>query len=104
MKFELIQPVNQIESNLFVKHKVEDMKQGDFIQKCICCGEVIEDFTPKPRSFSTDKREPYLRGHQSGYLYINKSGSSRIIISESAITMGFFSVPKELIECTAANS
>lgn len=104
MKIVKIEPVNQIESNLFVKHKVEDMKEGELIQRCVCCGEIIEDYTPKPGWVTIGGGDRPKTGSPAGYIYVNKSGSSQMRITEMAITMGFLSEPKEVVDCTAINS
>jgi hypothetical protein len=80
------------------------MKEGELIQRCVCCGEIIEDYTPKPGWISIGGDEHPKKGSLAGYIYVNKSGSSQMKITEMAITIGFLSVPKEVVDCTAVNS
>lgn len=113
MKFIKAEPVNQIESNLFIRHKVEELKDGCFVEKCICCGEIIEDYTPNPNRISLGTfdsngnrvtRSTEIKGHGAGYVYVNKSGNSKMVISEYAIKIGFLKAPTEFIDCTIINS
>ncbi len=106
MKFKIVEPVNQIESNLFVRHNVVQLEDGCLVQKCVHCGQIIEDYTPKPNSFTicVSGNDDLKRGMPSGYVYVNRSGNTGSRITQSAIEMGFFSMPKDFIDCTAVNS
>ena len=101
MKFEKIEPINQIESNLFIRHKVETLKDGELIQYCTCCGEIIEDGRGW---FHVGGDIKSKNGLPDGYVYINKSANSTFRITQYAIEVGLFKEPKEMIDCTTINS
>lgn len=107
MKFTEIKPINQIESNLFVKHNVLALEDDCLIQKCVRCGQIIEDYTPKPNSFTicvSGNDNDFKKGLPSGDVYVNKSSNTGMRITQMAIEMGFCSIPKEFIDCTTVNS
>lgn len=102
MKFKRIEPINQVENDLFVRHKVEELEDGNLIQKCICCGEIIANLTPNPNSFSSNK-DFVDRGYSTGHVYVKKSGNCKVMVSDFAIKCGM-SVPSNVIDCAVINS
>lgn len=102
MNFREIKPINQIQTNLFVRHMSNGkMEEGDLIQRCEHCGQVLQDNTGF--IFFTEDKERN-RAYGEGYVYINKSGNTQMTIVQYAINLGFFSTPKEFIDCTIINS
>lgn len=109
MNFEIIKDKVQLGHRGYIRHKLIELPEGELIQKCVLCGQVIEDLTPLPNSFyiafdSKGKKIDYVdKGSPSGYIYISIQQNPSTRIHEILEQFGAI-MPTDYIDCTTLNS
>jgi hypothetical protein len=111
MKIVKVEDRVQLGERGYIRHKIVDMPEGELIQKCILCGQIIKDYRPSEGYGAViwfdeegKKIENYVeKGMPSGYIYVSEQKNPYICIHEILSNIGA-KMPDNFIDCTTLNS
>jgi len=104
MKFEVIEDKVQMGHRGYIRHKLNDMPEGELVQKCVVCGEIINDYHGDENIiwFSDNEKHP-PKGMSAGYVFVSVEKNPSTIIHELLAQLGA-KMPEDFIDCSIINS